>query len=179
MEKIIRRVDLKIEPEIPYPGKNSPVSGYSQVSFPAKDVEEVLDNIYKNIKEKRKGDIGYYKNAYRKIVDNFIYTVNDLPINIGRVILEKHNKEWTPIGISTSGVADSKFKELMHKDSLSLEEVGFINKYMCKRNSISFIQDKSKNDLQKEMEEFFKNRNMQISCGYSENNYAVSTGGKL
>ena len=174
-----RRVDLTITPEIPYPGKNNPVSGYSHVSFPAKDVQEVTDHIYKEIMQKRKGDMSYYKNTYRKIVDNFMYTVNGLPINIGRVPIELHNKEWVPLGTSTSRIADETFEKLWDKDSHTPEEIGFINKYMGKSNSLDFIKDSSIEELHEEMRKYFKERNMFMSSGYSENNKAVPQQGIL
>lgn len=165
-KKTTRRVDLKINPEIPYPGKNHPWSGYSNISFPAKNIDEVTSYILSEVKEKRRGDIDYYNKPYRKFVDNFIYTIYGLNINIGKVPVELSHGDWVPIGVSDAYVADSTFKKLWDKDTLSSEEIGFINKYMGKNNSIDFIKDFSKEELQEEMRNYFKNRDQKAWCVY-------------
>lgn len=171
---VVRRVGLEITPAIPYPGKNGPVGGYSKISFPAKSVEEVLDHIYKDIKKKRQGDIGYYANDYRKMVDDYTYTINGLPVNLGRVPVEWRNKEWHPIGCSSAKIADETFRKLWKKEEkLTPEELGFINKYMGNPNSIDFIKSTSQDHLQDEMKEYFKTRNMKIGCEEGSASYAV------
>jgi len=171
---VIRRVSLNITPAIPYPGKNDPVDGYSSISFPAKNVEEVLDHIYQDIKKKRKGDIAYYSNDYRKVVDDYTYTINGLPINIGRVPIEKRNKEWHPIGCSSARIADETFRKLWNKkEDYTPEESGFISKYMGKCNSIDFIKSPTRDQIQEEMKEYFKTRKMEIGCSEGSVSYAV------
>ena len=170
----VRRVSLKITPEIPYPGKNSPVGGYSNISFPAKNVEEVMQKIYKDIKDKRGGSLDYYASEYRKIVDNYIYTINGLPINIGRIPVEKRNKVWYPLGCSSSQIADETFKKLWSKKGdFTPEEYGFIKKYMGIDNSIDFIRDTSKEEMQKNMQEYFKTRSMETGCSEGNTSYAI------
>jgi len=174
---VVRRVDLKITPEIPYPGKNDPVDGYSQCSFPAKDVEEVLDHIYQDIKKRRRGDLDYYANDYRKMVDDYTYTVNGLPINIGRVPVEWRNKEWHPIGCSSSRIADETFRKLWNKkESFTPEESVFINKYMRVSNSIDFIKSPSQKKIQEDMKDYFKTRDMDIGSVDASSSYAVPKG---
>jgi len=170
----IRRVDLKITPHIPYPGKNDPVGGYSSLSFPAESIEEVMDHIYQDIKKRRDGDLAYYANDYRKIVDDYTYTINGLPINIGRVPIEKRNKEWHPIGCSSSRISEETFRKLWKKEEPFIpEELGFINKYMGRVNSIDFIKNPTQKEIQNEMKEYFKTRDMRIgsssdvSIGYA------------
>jgi len=165
-ERKIRRVDLKITPEIPYPGKNDPVGSYSQISFPAEDIQEVLSKVYEDIEKKRRGDIGYYNNEYRKVMDNYTYTINGLDINLGRVPVEKRNGEWQPLGYSTARAADETFRQLTKKKNpLTNEELGFINKYMGRINSIDFIKESTQDDIQKEMENYFRTRQQEV-IGY-------------
>lgn len=175
----VRRVNLEITPEIPYPGKNDPVSGYSSVSFPASSVTEVLDTVYKYIKKKRRDDLSYYANDNRKMVDDYIYTINGLDINIGRVPVEKRKGEWHPVGTSTSRISDETFRKLSkQKEKFTTEESHFVNKYMGRVNSLDFIKDYSQEDIQKDMLEYFKTRNMNISCGEGSASTAVPAGAK-
>jgi len=176
---VTRRASIKITPEIPYPGKNDPIGGYSSVSFPAKDKEEVFDHIYQDIKKKRRGNLSYYANENRKIVDNYTYTINGLEINVGRVPVEKRNKEWHPIGLSTSRIADETFRKLSKQEKdFTPAEIVFINKFMGKANSLDFIKDSSKEEIQQEMLEYFRTRNQEISCGLGDASYSVPAGVK-
>jgi len=173
----IKRANIDIDPPIPCPDRES---GYSNSSFPANNTEEVLDDIYKTIKKRRSNDMSYYSNSYRKIVDNYIYTINDLPIDIGRVVIEKHDKEWKPTKCSTSQISDNEFNRLKSKESdFTPEESNFINKYMGILNSFDFIRDLSQQQKQDEMCEYFKKRNMTISCGAGDKSYAVPKTGSV
>ena len=171
-EKVVRVAEVKVTPKIPYPG--NPLNGFSEMIFPAKNVKSVLDFIYDDIKNKRNGDLNYYNNENRKIVDNYMYTINGLAINIGRVPVEKRNEEWYPLGCSTARIADETFRKLTKKEELfTAAELHFVNKYMGRCNSIDFIQDSTQEELQKEMENYYRTRQQNVSLCAGPQSYSM------